>query len=100
MDKYRVGLTAEERAGLERLVSAGKAAARKLTHARILLLADVSLGSSGPMTRSSPPWASAPGPSPGSANASSPKAWAPPSIERASRHARPRSRSRATSSSN
>lgn len=40
MDKYRVTLTAEERVGLQHLVSAGKAAARKLTHARILLLAD------------------------------------------------------------
>jgi len=40
MDKYRVALAEEERAGLQRLVSAGKAAARKLTHARILLLAD------------------------------------------------------------
>jgi transposase len=40
MEKYRVSLTAEERAELERLVSAGKAAARELTHARILLLAD------------------------------------------------------------
>jgi transposase len=40
MEKYRVSLTAEERAGLEQLVSSGKAAARKLTHARILLLAD------------------------------------------------------------
>jgi hypothetical protein len=40
MDKYRVSLTAEERSDLEQLVSIGKAAARKLTHARILLLAD------------------------------------------------------------
>ena len=40
MDKYRVTLTAEERTGLEQLVSRGKSAARKLTHARILLLAD------------------------------------------------------------
>jgi hypothetical protein len=40
MDKYRVALEADERAGLERLVAVGKAAARKLTHARILLLAD------------------------------------------------------------
>jgi len=40
MDKYRVTLTAEERIALEHLVSTGKAAARKLTHARILLLAD------------------------------------------------------------
>src|SRR5262249_33132190 len=34
----------EERADLERLVSVGKAAARKLTHARILLLADAAAG--------------------------------------------------------
>lgn len=40
MDKYRIALTAEERIGLEHLVSGGKSAARKLTHARILLLAD------------------------------------------------------------
>jgi hypothetical protein len=44
MDKYRVTLTAEERGGLERLLSSGKAAARKLIHARILLLADTSPG--------------------------------------------------------
>jgi hypothetical protein len=44
MDKYRVTLTAEERAALEQLVSSGQAAARKLTHARILLLGDDSLG--------------------------------------------------------
>ena len=48
MDKYRVTLTAEERADLEQLVSCGKAAARKLTHARILLLADDSLGEAYP----------------------------------------------------
>ena len=48
MDKYRVTLTAEERADLEQLVSCGKAAARKLTHARILLLADDSLGDDRP----------------------------------------------------
>jgi Homeodomain-like domain len=41
MDKYRVTLTAEERVGLEHLVSTGKAAARRLLHARILLLADI-----------------------------------------------------------
>src|SRR5918992_3863571 len=40
MDKYRIALTAEERTGLEQLVSKGKSSARKLTHARILLLAD------------------------------------------------------------
>lgn len=40
MEKYRVTLDVEERAALERLISAGKAASRKLAHARILLLAD------------------------------------------------------------
>jgi hypothetical protein len=44
MDKYRVALTQEERADLEQLVSTGKGAARKLTHARILLLADTAAG--------------------------------------------------------
>jgi transposase len=38
--KYRITLTAEERAALEQLVTVGKTAARKLTHARILLAAD------------------------------------------------------------
>jgi Homeodomain-like domain len=42
--KYKVALTAEERASLERLVAVGKSAARKLTHARILLLADTAAG--------------------------------------------------------
>jgi hypothetical protein len=40
MEKYKVTLTVQERQGLEQLISAGKAAARKLAHARILLLAD------------------------------------------------------------
>jgi Homeodomain-like domain len=40
MEKFQVTLTAEERTALERLVSVGKAAARQLTHARILLMAD------------------------------------------------------------
>jgi hypothetical protein len=44
MEKYRVALTTEERIGLERLVSTGKGAARKLCHARILLLADETPG--------------------------------------------------------
>ena len=35
MTKYKVTLTAEERAALQQLVAVGKAAARKLTHARI-----------------------------------------------------------------
>jgi len=38
--KYRVTLTAEERAELEAMISKGKADARKLAHARILLQAD------------------------------------------------------------
>ena len=40
MEKYRVTLSAEERVVLEKLVSTGKTAARRLIHARILLLAD------------------------------------------------------------
>ena len=44
MDKYRVALTVKERLALEQMVSIGKAAARKLTHARILLLADERCG--------------------------------------------------------
>jgi transposase len=40
MVRYKVTLTAEERQQLEKLVSSGKGAARKLIHARILLLAD------------------------------------------------------------
>jgi hypothetical protein len=40
MDKFRVTLTEEERTALEQLVTAGKAAARRLVHARVLLLAD------------------------------------------------------------
>ena len=45
--KYVVTLTDEERAMLETLTRAGKAAARKLTHARILLKADASPGRPG-----------------------------------------------------
>ena len=44
MDKYRITLTLEERTALEQVVSVGKTAARKLTHARILLLADENQG--------------------------------------------------------
>ena len=46
---YRVTLTANERRDLQALVSKGKAAARKLTRARILLLADQAEG--GPAMR-------------------------------------------------
>ena len=44
--KYIVTLTQEEREMLQEMLSRGKAAARKLTHARILLKADVA--ASGP----------------------------------------------------
>jgi hypothetical protein len=44
VDKYRVTLDADERAMLERLLAVGKGAARRLTHARILLLADATPG--------------------------------------------------------
>src|SRR5262245_62250119 len=40
MDKYRVTLTADERADLEQMVSSGKAAARKLTRALLHRLSD------------------------------------------------------------
>src|SRR5712691_4713476 len=46
MKLYRVKLTPEERAQLGELLSKGKAAARTLTHARILLNADE--GEAGP----------------------------------------------------
>jgi transposase len=46
MKTYRVKLDEEERAQLERTLARGKAAARSLTHARILLKADE--GPSGP----------------------------------------------------
>jgi hypothetical protein len=40
MAKYKVTLTEDEREFLRKLISTGKGAARKLLHARILLLAD------------------------------------------------------------
>lgn len=40
MAKYKVTLTEDERTELKKLVTTGKAAARKLNHARILLLSD------------------------------------------------------------
>src|ERR671912_1206316 len=42
--EYHVTLTPEERVELKAMVNAGKAAARKLTHARILLKADEAEG--------------------------------------------------------
>ena len=40
MKKYRVTLTTDERQNLQDLIASGKAAAKKLAHARILLKAD------------------------------------------------------------
>ncbi len=45
--KYRVTLTDEERRMLQELIASGTAAARTLTHARILLKADQSVGGPG-----------------------------------------------------
>jgi transposase len=47
MKKYRVTLTAEERESLVGLIATGKAAAKKLAHARILLKADQAEGGPG-----------------------------------------------------
>jgi transposase len=44
MKKYKVTLTADEREQLRDLIAAGKAAAQKLAHARILLKADAAPG--------------------------------------------------------
>jgi hypothetical protein len=44
MKKYLVTLTDVERQSLSDLVSSGKAAAKKITHARILLKADAAVG--------------------------------------------------------
>ena len=45
MDKrYRITLTKQEREDLQKLVSRGKAAAKKLVRARIMLLADQASG--------------------------------------------------------
>src|SRR5947209_6170910 len=44
MKKYKVTLTAEERKSLQELVATGKAAAKKLIQARILLKADAAPG--------------------------------------------------------
>jgi transposase len=41
--RYKVTLTEEERAQLRKMLASGKAAARKLNHARILLYADQAL---------------------------------------------------------
>jgi hypothetical protein len=59
MKTYRVRLTADERQALEALVTKGRAAARKLTRARILLKAD----EGPPDGAERPPDAAAPPPS-------------------------------------
>ena len=48
MKKYRVQLTEEEQQELRALVSKGRAAAYKQTHARILLLSNEGHGGGGP----------------------------------------------------
>jgi hypothetical protein len=45
--KYHVTLTPEERVELEAMVATGKSAARKVTHARVLLKADEAEGGPG-----------------------------------------------------
>jgi transposase len=47
MKRYKVTLEAEERQHLHDLIAAGRAAARKLVHARILLKADAAAGGPG-----------------------------------------------------
>ena len=44
MKKYKVTLTDEERGELHELIAAGKGAAKKLAHARVLLKADAAEG--------------------------------------------------------
>ena len=44
MKKFKVTLTADERQQLQKLIGVGKAAAKKLAHARILLKADAAPG--------------------------------------------------------
>jgi transposase len=44
MKKYKVTLTDEERSELQELIAAGKASAKRLAHARVLLKADASDG--------------------------------------------------------
>ena len=60
MKKYIVELTAAQRKELSHMISTGKASARELTHARILLKADQgSGGRTGAIGRSRKPWRSA-----------------------------------------
>ena len=97
MNKYRVTLTVEERAELERLVSVGKGAARKLTHARILLLADTATGPNMPTRRSLLPCGSASARLGVSASGWLPRDSPPPSTPERNRNGRTKSRLRGTS---
>ena len=62
--KYRVQLTPAERQELKALVSQGRAAASKQTHARILLLSDEAQADGGmkdeEIARGAPDWAARP----------------------------------------
>ena len=99
MDTYRVTLTTAERAELEQLVSCGKAAARKLVHARVLLLTDDSCGDERDDQIVVRAQGSGRGPSRASADNWSPTASTPPCVADANPLGRTRSRSRGTSSS-
>ena len=79
MNKYKVTLTAKERQELQELIAAGKAAAKKLMHARILLKADAADGGPAwPDDRIAEAVDVAPTPSAASANASSRRGWRRP----------------------
>ncbi len=56
MKKYKVTPTDDERQQLRDLITAGKGAAPKLAHARILLKADAAPRWPGPTTGSRRPW--------------------------------------------
>lgn len=80
--KYIITLTEEERQMLGEMISRGKAAARKLTHARILLKADQSQGGRvGAMPRLPKAWTSVPPPWNGCESGSSKKGSKPPWID-------------------
>ena len=74
--RYRVTLTEDERLDLQKLVSTGKAAAKKLVRARIVLLADQEEGGPAcPILRLWQPWDVDELPSNACGNNSSKTAW-------------------------
>jgi hypothetical protein len=75
--RYVVRLTNEERGSLEALVRRGRAHARKLLYARILLKADASTEGGPALTdeRIADAWRPAPPPLPASASASRRRVW-------------------------